>query len=92
MTSQSNLHSTERHGRQRRQSAQQNEILSQVPPKPGQVQKPTGPFHLGSASSFKKLSNFFGVEPPRLQNLKSFLEDLGYLELLPVSVMGEENY
>ena len=89
--------STHRHGRQRGRSVQR-------PPSPttrdlssssttniaaASVSQKPGPFLLGSATSFKKLSNFFGVEPPRVQNLKSFLDDLGYSELLPVSWLVE---
>ena len=43
-----------------------------------------GPFLQGSVSSFRKLSNFFGEEPPRLEDLESFLERLGYSHLTQV--------
>lgn len=43
-----------------------------------------GPHSKGSAASFKKLSRFFGEDPPRVETLESFLEDLGYMHLLPV--------
>ena len=45
-----------------------------------------GPFLQGSVSSFRKLSNFFGEEPPRLEDLESFLERLGYSHLTQVGV------
>ena len=38
----------------------------------------------GSASSYKKLSRFFGEAPPRVEDLESLLEELDYLHLLPV--------
>ena len=38
----------------------------------------------GPAASFKKLSQFFGEAPPRIENIESLLEDLGYMEHLPV--------
>ena len=41
-------------------------------------------YSIGSASSYKKLSRFFGEAPPRVEDLESFLEELGYLHLLPV--------
>jgi hypothetical protein len=40
----------------------------------------------GSAASYKKLSRFFGEEPPCVENLESLLEELGYMEYLPVCV------
>lgn len=43
-----------------------------------------GPFLRGSISSFRKLSNFFGEEPPRVEDLESFLERLGYSHLTQV--------
>jgi hypothetical protein len=42
-----------------------------------------GPYMRGSASSFKKLSKFFGEEPPRVEDIKTFLEGLGYSHLYP---------
>lgn len=41
----------------------------------------------GSAASYKKLSRFFGEDPPRVENLKSLLDELGYTHLLPVCYM-----
>lgn len=41
----------------------------------------------GSAASYKKLSRFFGEEPPRVENLESLLDELGYMEYLPVCTM-----
>lgn len=38
----------------------------------------------GSALSFKKLSKFFGEEPPRVEDMETFLEGLGYSHLYPV--------
>lgn len=38
----------------------------------------------GSAASYKKLSHFFGEAPPRVEDLESLLEELGYMHLLPV--------
>ena len=38
----------------------------------------------GSAASYKKLSRFFGEDPPRVENLESLLDELGYTHLLPV--------
>ena len=32
----------------------------------------------GSAASFKKLSHFFGEAPPRVEDLQSLCEELGY--------------
>lgn len=43
-----------------------------------------GPYMRGSASSFKKLSKFFGEEPPRVEDIETFLEGLGYSHLYPV--------
>ena len=88
---------THRHGRQRGRSIQRppspttRDLSSSTAAAVASVSQKPGPFLLGSATSFKKLSNFFGAEPPRVQNLKSFLEDLGYIELLPVSWYNEEN-
>lgn len=80
-----------RHGRQKGHSGQRPlSPTGDVLPPTAINQKPTGPFLLGSASSFKKLRNFFGAEPPRVQNLKCFLEDLGYPELLPVSICNHD--
>ncbi len=42
-------------------------------------------FSQGSAASYKKLSRFFGEAPPRVENLESLLEDLGYMHLLKVT-------
>lgn len=39
----------------------------------------------GSAASYKKLSRFFGEAPPRVEDLESLCEELGYTSLLPVS-------
>ena len=41
----------------------------------------------GSASSFKKLSKFFGEEPPRIEDIETFLEGLGYSHLCPVKLL-----
>ena len=43
-----------------------------------------GPYMKGSTSSFKKLSKFFGEEPPRVEDIETFLEGLGYSHLYPV--------
>lgn len=43
-----------------------------------------GPFLRGPTARLKKLSNFFGEEPPYLEDLQSFLDGLGYSYLLPV--------
>lgn len=40
----------------------------------------------GSATSYKKLSKFFGEDPPRLENIESLLAQLGYTDYLPVRV------
>lgn len=40
----------------------------------------------GSAASYKKLSRFFGEEPPRVENLESLLDELGYMDYLPVGL------
>lgn len=48
-----------------------------------------GPFLQGSVSSFRKLSNFFGEEPPRLEDLESFLERLGYSHLTQVGGVAD---
>lgn len=56
----------------------------------------------GSLTSFKKLSNFFGAEPPRLEDITTFLDGLGYSDLIQVfkthditlaelSVMGDKD-
>lgn len=39
----------------------------------------------GPATSYKKLSRFFGEAPPRVEDLESLCEELGYTALLPVS-------
>lgn len=40
----------------------------------------------GSAASYKKLSQFFGEPPPRVEDLQSLCDELGYTHLLPVSI------
>ena len=44
-----------------------------------------GPFLKGPTTSFNKLSRFFGEDPPRLEDMETFLEGLGYSHLYPVS-------
>jgi len=40
----------------------------------------------GSTASYKKLSRFFGEEPPRVESLETLLDELGYVEYLPVRI------
>ena len=43
----------------------------------------------GSVASYKKLSRFFGEQPPRVENLESLLDELGYTDYLPVRLCME---
>ena len=49
------------------------------------VNRPEKVFCRGSVTSFRKLSNFFGAEPPRLEDITTFLEGLGYTDLIQAS-------
>lgn len=49
--------------------------------------RPDNVYCHGSLTSFKKLSNFFGAEPPRLEDITTFLEGLGYADLIQASTV-----
>lgn len=69
---------------QRATSEQTNREAASVPNNDNTL---LGPYSKGSAASFKKLSRFFGEDPPRVEDLRSLLESLGYTHLLPVSAL-----
>lgn len=59
-------------------------VTSKSPPSAVATTFHTTVFSKGSSASYKKLSRFFGEAPPRVEDLESLLEALGYTHLLPV--------
>ena len=55
------------------------------PHPPSNQHDPSHVYARGSLTSFKKLSKFFGEDPPRLEDMQSFLEALGYADLIQAS-------